>query len=365
MRRMRFISDWRISSTRRFKHTMVGTTFNCSFSTTASLALSVAMLSLVLWLMRHYPPGTFRWDGAHTYLLQCAAPFRRDIEPAMLGPLPPVVCHALGLQGNAPLVLPGLESSQSQPTSPPCPAAVARLAFRFRRDAGLRPRPPLQSQLVARHGRARLGPGSVLFVICFSNSSWGLAAACLFCPWVDEHFLIGLPLALAVRWTDRGKNRAGARAYPRCGSPRTLSCAFRFHLIRPSRSRQGHSSRASFIRSGCPSLGPACLVDGAARGVGAGSFRDRAPPRPSGCGCRPHPARLPLLAADMSRSCAVLIPLVLFGGFQFLREHPEWAPRAALTVGVANLLIPAAHVTFTKFDPINNLLIEFLRLFHT
>jgi len=64
----------------------------------------------------------------------------------------------------------------------------------------------------------------------------------------------------------------------------------------------------------------------------------------------------------MSRSAAILVPLVLCGVFHFAAEHPAIAPRAVLFAGVLNLLIPAAHMTYTKIDPISVLPIELFRL---
>ncbi len=73
----------------------------------ACLAITLTVFAPRLWLMRTYLPGTFQWDRAHTFLLQCEDPFRRDIEPAMLWRvLPPLVCHYAGLTGKAPLVVP-------------------------------------------------------------------------------------------------------------------------------------------------------------------------------------------------------------------------------------------------------------------
>jgi len=77
--------------------------------TAGCLALSVTFFAPRLWLMRHYVKGSFQWDRAHTFLLQCEQPMRRDIEPAMHWRLlPPVVCHALRLPDNTPLALPWL-----------------------------------------------------------------------------------------------------------------------------------------------------------------------------------------------------------------------------------------------------------------
>jgi hypothetical protein len=66
----------------------------------ACLALGMFFFAPQLWLMTEYQPGTFQWDRARTFLLQCEIPLRRDIEPAMHWRLlPPLVCHALHLRG--------------------------------------------------------------------------------------------------------------------------------------------------------------------------------------------------------------------------------------------------------------------------
>ena len=44
------------------------------------LLLSILFFAPRLWLMRDYVPGSFQWDRAHTFLLQCEQPLRRDIE---------------------------------------------------------------------------------------------------------------------------------------------------------------------------------------------------------------------------------------------------------------------------------------------
>ncbi len=70
-----------------------------------------------------------------------------------------------------------------------------------------------------------------------------------------------------------------------------------------------------------------------------------------------------LLASDLSRSVAIATPLVLAGCFALARRHPAAAPRVLLVLGVVNLLVPAAHLTYVHIDPINPLPVELLRLF--
>jgi hypothetical protein len=53
---------------------------------------------------------------------------------------------------------------------------------------------------------------------------------------------------------------------------------------------------------------------------------------------------------------------MLWGCFVFARRNPAHAPRGLLALAVVNLLVPAAHVTYTKIDIINPLVIELIRL---
>jgi hypothetical protein len=69
-----------------------------------------------------------------------------------------------------------------------------------------------------------------------------------------------------------------------------------------------------------------------------------------------------LLASDLSRSVAIALPLVLAGCFALARRHPAAAPRWLLAAGIANLLIPAAHLTYVHIDPISPLPLELFRL---
>ncbi len=68
-----------------------------------------------------------------------------------------------------------------------------------------------------------------------------------------------------------------------------------------------------------------------------------------------------ILASDLSRSIAIIMPVVFLGCFEFARRSPAGAPRMLLILGTVNLLLPAAHVTYTHIDPINPLPIELIR----
>jgi len=328
--------------------------------TAACLTLSVTFFAPRLWLMRHYVKGSFQWDRAHTFLLQCEEPLRRDIEPAMQWRLlPPVVCRALHLPGNVPLALPWLGVI----------AATAFVAVLLRRRlddwhfvAGGTLLFATTSAVLVPVGWLGMNDAWVwlgLLVVAFGQARWAVPLACLLCPWVDERFLIGFPLAWLVARHDRGTGwswpatREALWLLPYAG----LRLWLGHHDAVASEATQHYLTdriqqtillvplvplgwwmglRAAWATpSGQRLLGSATLLATLAASLA--------------------------LASDLSRSVAIITPVVLLGCFRFARQFPTATPRALLILGLANLLIPAAHMTYVHIDPINPLPIELYR----
>ncbi len=343
-----------------------------SFLRTVAIGLGCLLASLFffcphLWLMRHYVPGSFEWDRAHTFLLQCAQPLRHDIETAMRWRLlPPLVCRGLGLRGNAPLVAPWAGAF----------AATVYVAELFRRRC-----PDLRfiiggtllfastSAILVPTGWLGMNDAWVwlgLLAVAFGRSAWALPLACLLCPWIDERFLLGLPLAWSVRCLDRS-------------TPLWTPAALGFLALAP------YAGLRLFF-GGDPLTNPAERTF-----LAAASSREILPFDPLGRWMRLRAAWFPVafaaridaplrrrlaaalclaaglivclaLASDLSRSAALVVPAVLLGCFELNRRYPDRAPRLLLLLGVLNLLLPAAHVVYTKIALINPLPLELLRL---
>ena len=173
----------------------------------AILALLAAFIVFAprLSLMTEFHAGSYQWTRAEAYLKQCADPFRKDIEPAMVWRLlPPLVAHQLGLRGNSALVLP----------------IVGLVAFMLYVATLLHRRSPSPAFvfggcLLIASSSAALVPFhwlglndawiwlALLAVAFAGHAERSLILACLLAPWVDERFVIGLPLALLVRQADR------------------------------------------------------------------------------------------------------------------------------------------------------------------
>jgi hypothetical protein len=145
-------------------------------------------------------PRLQEWSRADAFLKQCQHPLRQDVEPAVRWRLlPPLVCHALGLKGNAPLAF--------------CWAGVALFAvcLAARLDLLTRSRAwaavgtvgfATSGPFITALGWLGLNDGWYLLALLESaaGTSLGVLGLCSFLgPWIDERFLIALPLALCVR----------------------------------------------------------------------------------------------------------------------------------------------------------------------
>jgi hypothetical protein len=208
-----------------------------------------------------------------------------------------------------------------------------------------------------------------LLAVAFGRSAWAAPVACLLCPWIDERFVIGFPLAWLVARLDRNENIMGRAMFQ-------VLWLVPYAALRLSLSRHDATASAATdtflrvqfaqsirllplvplawwmgLRAAWAAVGYAVWDQTRARGALAvgvllGTLGVSV-----------------LLASDLSRSVAISLPLVLAGCFAFARREPASAPRVLFAAGVINLLIPAAHMTYVHIDPINPLPIELFRLF--
>jgi hypothetical protein len=314
--------------------------------------------------MREYLPGTFEWDRAHSFLLQCEQPFRRDVEVSVLWRLlPALICHILGLRGWGALCLPWLGAICAT-------FYVARLhanrLSEIRFVCGGTLLFATTAAVLVPVGWLGLNDGWMwlgLLAVAFADSGWTILVACVLCPWVDERFIIALPLAMVVRHIDRqaGVGRCISAALPGLVLYAGIRLTFSAAVAGPTNHYLTEQLASIPVFIAWVPLGWWMGLRVAWLPV-AGAVRSR--PWLLGGGAFATIGICLLLATDLSRSTAMLSPLMLLGVFQFAATRPDIAPRFVLRAGVANLLIPAAHITFTKFDRIDNLALELLRLRH-
>jgi hypothetical protein len=334
------------------------------------LAASLFFFSPRLWLMRSYVAGSFQWTRAQTFLLQCAHPFRTDIEAAMRWRLlPPVACRLLRLPGNSALVVPWVGVVAL--------TIYATVILRRRRSglsfvAGGTLLFAASSAVLVPTGWLGMNDGWAWFgllAVSFGRSRLAIPLACLLCPWVDERFLLALPLAWIVRCQDRSEPVISRSLVQLSWLAPYAAVRMGFDL-----GLLAHRGRQSFFHGEAWELVHRIpyvpiawwmALRAAWVPVCAALWLAPTPARRTALGLALAATLLagPLVASDMSRSAAMVVPVLLLGCLELDRRSPGRAPQTLLLLGAANLLIPAAHVVLDKVDWISPLPVEVLRLF--
>lgn len=336
----------------------------------ASLVLSVLLFAPPLSQIQSYFAGHYGYPRTDTYLAQCRDPLRRDVQSSMVWRLlPPLVCHVLRLPGRTPLALPWVGAV----------ALVAYGAVLFRRR--------LDDWRYVAGGTLLLASTSAVLVpfdflgfndawvwigllaVAFGRAAWAVPVACLLCPWVDERFVIGFPLAWLVGRFERGKAWDWAAVLQ--GLWLVPYALIRLWLGRhdPAAAQATHRFLATYVpqsillvpmvpigwwmglRAGWLAVGYACWTTPRGRRLlGAATFLATG-------------VVTVVLALDLSRSIAIILPAVFLGCFEYARRAPQGAPRVLLALGVANLLLPAASVWSQNVEPVCPLPSELLRLY--
>ena len=347
------------------------------------VAVTLTFLAPHLGNMTEPRPRTYEWDRALGFLRQCANPWEPDVEAALRWRLlPPTIAYWLGLRGMTALGLPWLGII----------ALLTQLHWMFRR-AGLSRLACFATMLLV------AGSGGVMTSMHWLgiNDGWylmGLVAVtlgrgwrsvvvpCLLCVWVDERFIVGLPLALLCRTIAAPDLPMSAPLAPllvrlsRVVWPAALALV-PYALIRVMLS-----------------VGDDDLANGWFLRTVAHDFVYWAPYAPLGwwmglraawwplftglrdvATFRGNPAALLcllltactlgvslVLASDLSRTTILLLPGILCGAVSLARTPS--GERALIVAGVANLVLPALHVTSTSAEPIYFLPLELWHLFH-
>jgi hypothetical protein len=299
------------------------------------------------------------WSRADGFLKQCEEPFRQDVEPAVRWRLlPPLVCRGLGLKGHEPIAF--------------CWAGLAVfivvLAARLDRLTGSRAWAALGTvgfatcgPFITALGWLGLNDGWYLLALleaAAGSSPWALGFWTLVGPWIDERFLIALPLALLVRMRLRAPEPGLCR--------RTLLAAgagiapyvllrIGFSLIRGDAVSANYAASmlgvfriyASYVP-----LGWAMGYRAAWVAVAAGLAAKGASRMPRYAGVALAGASLiviSVVAWDLDRSTGILLPAYVAGIVAAARTRNGEAGRSRrLLLGLAclllNLAVPYAHI---------------------
>lgn len=327
-----------------------------------ALILSLIVFSPSFTKIRDQHPESFQWARGNSFLLQCQEPFRSDIEPALRWRvLPAWVAHHAGLQGRLALALPV--------------AGVLALAVYVAALSGRRlssPRAIAATTILIVSSSAVLVPMHWLGIndawawlgllcVTFGNSAVARGAALLLAPWVDERFLIALPLALLVRDLDRpGRWRQEAALL-------LLLLPYVGIRIGSGMATSSGSADINFLRV---HLGDAPMLLAAAPLGWWMAWRLGWIPVANVVRLAPLRIGLPLLATlllgtvlawDLSRTAAMLLPVTILGCWKLARGSPQGETHLTW-IALGNLLVPAAHVVGPWIEPIRPAVVELVRL---
>ena len=181
-----------------------------------------------------------------------------------------------------------------------------------------------------------------LLVIALARSPVALVAACLFCPWVDERFIIGVPLAWTGRCVYNNEQlisrtaflvaaalvpyvalRLGISAY---FGIRTESAFLAQYLQLLASFKYGYLGWWMGLRAAWAPIAFLFLTVQRPY-VLAAVFLLTA-------------AVMMALTADQSRSAAIVAPIIILGLVSIQRHYPDFAPRAAIWLGILGLILP-------------------------
>lgn len=212
-----------------------------------------------------------------------------------------------------------------------------------------------------------------LLTVAFARRRWPVWLACVLTPWVDERFVLGLPLALLVRWIWSGRPRSmrdlGAWLLREAPVPAVLVggyVALRFALA----GRAGSQTFLEYWRSLDTNVPFWRYAFGAWEGLRTGWVL-------AVLAVVLLAARRALLAAallaiaigtnlvaglasadDLSRAGTMLMPVVPLG-WDLARTRPWWTRfHVAPVLAAAALFLPANHVVTTFTVPVNQLWYE-------
>lgn len=206
-----------------------------------------------------------------------------------------------------------------------------------------------------------------LLVVSFVPSRLALGAACLLTPWVDERFVVALPVAGLVRlvalsasdptqglarWKDAAVAAAASLPYPALramawwGGEALSPTYLRYHweyvgTVPWTRLLEGLWSG---FRAGWLVIGAALWLAPRRLGRAGGALFVLAVTASSLGGLA--------IAADMSRTMTIDVPVLMLGAWLWHEAQPARFRRVLLAVLGANLLLPAEHVVWLAKVPI-------------
>lgn len=335
----------------------------------AGVAACLFFFSPRLLVFTEQAPGSYEWTRGLNFLQQISGEAGEKVEPALQHRLlPVVVCKVLGLEGIEAFTLGWLGVMFLLSTS-------HRLLITQKLPSGLAVCGVFMvastSAVVTALGWLGIMDGwwvAALLIVSFSPIQWQILMTCCLAPWIDERFLIGLPVAFLCKWlVDPANTQKIVKTgtwiflglapylawrvfsyvhYPSDESARFFSTEFLVWL-RMAPHGWWMAYRLAWIpillcfwipnasRIKAPLLLGAVFLSGSAAVI---------------------------TAADLSRSAMVICPLMLAGLILVYRAKPVETVKIAPWLTGANYLVPFMHVVYNKVEPVHPFLLEIVRL---
>jgi hypothetical protein len=203
-----------------------------------------------------------------------------------------------------------------------------------------------------------------LLLLAFGNSRIVLVLDCLLMPWIDERFLLAVPLCLLIRCIDDEIGvRQGKRDLLGDGIAALAPCLL-YPVLRVLLARGGIGGNETttyinnyFTWTRIASFSPGCYLEGVWYALRAGWFFAIVPfwllwkvhrRMMSGALAALLAGTLIVclaIADDFTRTICLVTPLPVLGILKMARHRPDLVRIALPTVVVANLVLPAYHVT--------------------
>lgn len=349
----------------------------------AAIAVGALLFSLLffsprLWSLLGPPaPGSAYWARGLQFSLQCEDPFGADLtDQGLVWRLAPaIVGHVLQLRGSATFLVPWAGLLVLLHFS-------AHLAHRFTRDiwctawfAALIGTTTTALTVTGWLGINDAWYACALLAVAFQTRLAFLLPALFIGPWIDERFVLALPLAclIHVRLFGLGQLKRVAVL--------AVASVVLYLGIRLTNPFGLHTQRAARYLSEAPvrfkewlpwvSLGwfmglrAAWLLALAPLAADLAAGRRRAAWALAAAMAAPL-AVITVLAADTSRAPTMLLPLVVLGLVEAAARWDRTRLRTVLAALLAaNVLMPAMHVTYKYSDIINMLPVELARLWRS
>ncbi|BAY92057.1 MULTISPECIES: hypothetical protein [unclassified Tolypothrix] len=347
-----------------------------AFTVIVSLSVSVFFFSprFILWDLNQI--GTFETDRANSFLHQIENPWAADVESALRWRLLiPVFCHFFNIRGWFALSLSWLGVI----------VLLAQTAWIILRTTNNRWFSFTGCILVSTTSAVVVSTGwlgmndawylSGLMTVAFAQNPLLLIVAILSGSWLDEKFLLALPLALVTRWHQTFQEKSqqsllklmlftGIALVP------YISIRMFTTLI------QGDAVSSTFLKTTFGGfftwlpwfpmgwwmafrLGWILLIIAFILLFRTGGIRYFLAVF---CLFWTSAILITILAADMSRSAAMVLPLMVWGWIAVPKDIIWGQTQMRNLIVLGNLLIPALHITYTKASLISPLPLEIFRL---